>query len=183
MYSLVQTNSRSVYRFDSLDTLVSFWAHNILHMTDKFATMYAMEYPSITRGLIYLDPFHFENGSCHNISKKGRVSDRFLKIFCKCSSRPFSPGSLHSGWRPHYDVWKGCLLTFHNQKICPMTLIAASFHWTVPEDTCQDGSLAVQRCSFLRPRLLSETPPCLLLRSWLRLPWPSPRCPRCVGCP
>ena len=100
VYSLVQTNSCSVYRFDSLDTLVSFWAHNILHMTDKFATMYAMEYPSITRGLVYLDPSNFENGPCHNISKKGRVSHRCLKIFRKCSPQPFFPGSLYSGERP-----------------------------------------------------------------------------------
>ena len=42
-----------------------------------------------TQFSIHLGPFHFENGSCQNISKKGRVSDPSHKIFQKCSSSPF----------------------------------------------------------------------------------------------
>ena len=73
--------------------------------------------------------FNFGNESCQNISKVGRVSvlNIFDKKFQKCSSWPFSPGILYLQWNALLRRLKS-VSTFPNQKICLMTLIAASFY-------------------------------------------------------
>ena len=57
VYSLVQRNPSSVYQFDSRDTLVSFMARNIPPITDKFATMYELDFNDwIIRGSFFRRP-------------------------------------------------------------------------------------------------------------------------------